>query len=373
LEVHTELATKTKIFCGCSTKFGAPPNTQTCQICLGFPGVLPVLNRQAIEAGLRVALALGCEISSPSIFERKNYYYPDLPKNYQISQRRQPLGINGKIEILPDGQAKTICILDVHLEEDAGKLLHPEGDTSYTLVDFNRSGIPLLEIVSAPDMTAIAEVEAYMEEIRRILLYLEVSEAKMEQGQLRFEINISLRPKGVQELGTRVEIKNLNSYRAVVRTLEYEIQRQSGLLRKGERVEQETRLWDDAREITLAMRRKEVAHDYRYFPEPDLVPLVIEEEWISRVRAGLPELPTAKQIRFIKDFDLCEEDARQLTAELALANYFQETVKLGAAPQAVANWMTGRLARRMKESNLEASQIPVSPANLAELLRLVEE
>ena len=373
LEVHTELATKTKIFCGCSTQFGAPPNSQTCPVCLGMPGVLPVLNKEAVEHALRVALALHCEISNPSIFERKNYYYPDLPKNYQISQRRHPLGKNGRLEIFTACASKRVRIVDVHLEEDAGKLLHPETTNEYTLVDLNRAGVPLLEIVSAPDLTSIAEVEAYMEETRRILLYLGVSEARMEQGQLRFEVNISMRPAGTDKLGTRVEIKNLNSFRAATRTLEYEIRRQGELLQKGERVEQETRLWDDARGITLTMRSKEHAQDYRYFPEPDLVPLVIDEAWIARAKASLPELPSARRHRFGDQYGLSANEVRLLAEERALADYFEECVMAGAEPKAAANWITGRLARRMKESNLEAAQIPIPPAHLAELLGLIDK
>ncbi len=373
LEVHTELDTKSKIFCKCLTDFGAPPNSQTCPVCLGMPGVLPVLNHRAVEHALRVALALECEISNPSIFERKNYYYPDLPKNYQISQRRHPLGKNGRMEIFTDGGAKSVRIVDVHLEEDAGKLLHPTSTDQYTLVDLNRAGVPLLEIISAPDLNSIAEVESYMEEMRRLLLYLGASEARMEQGQLRFEVNISMRLAGSDKLGTRVEIKNLNSFRAVTRTLEHEIRRQAKLLEAGKPVEQETRLWDDAKGVTLAMRTKEVAHDYRYFPEPDLVPLVIDEEWIARAKASLPELPAARRSRFEKEYALSASDARLLSAERALADYFEECVKAGAEPKAAANWINGRLARRMKEGNLEADQIPVTPAHLAELISLVDK
>jgi aspartyl-tRNA(Asn)/glutamyl-tRNA(Gln) amidotransferase subunit B len=372
LEVHTELATQSKIFCGCSTRFGSKPNTQTCPVCLGMPGVLPVLNRQAVEHALRVALALQCEISNPSIFERKNYYYPDLPKNYQISQRRHPLGKDGRLEIFTDGQSKLVNIVDVHLEEDAGKLIHP-GTDDYTLVDLNRTGMPLLEIISAPDLTGIAEVEDYMEEIRRLLLYLGASEARMEQGQLRFEVNISLRPVGAETLGTRVEIKNLNSYRSVTRTIEYEIRRQTELLRAGEPVHQETRLWDEIHESTLAMRRKEGANDYRYFPEPDLVPIVIDEAWIAREKTALPELPSARRNRFMHEYGLTPNDARLLTEERALADYFEGCIKAGADAKSAANWITGRLAYRLHESSLTNLQIPISPAHLAELIALIDK
>jgi aspartyl-tRNA(Asn)/glutamyl-tRNA(Gln) amidotransferase subunit B len=373
MEVHTELATRTKIFCGCSTAFGAPPNTQTCPVCLGMPGVLPVLNAAAVDHALKMAVALECEISNPSIFERKNYYYPDLPKNYQISQRRNPLGKNGKLEIAVDGETKTVRIDDVHLEEDAGKLLHPPMHEETTLVDLNRTGVPLLEIVSAPDMRTISEVEAYMEAIRRMLLYLGVSEAKMEQGQLRFEVNVSLRPFGREEYGTRVEIKNLNSMRSVSRTLEHEMQRQAQLLEAGERVAQETRLWDDVRGVTVAMRSKEVANDYRYFPEPDLVPLVVDEAWLARIKTGLPELPGARQNRFIEQYGLNAAEARQLCAERALANYFEAVVQAGAEAKAAVNWITGRLARRMNEGDLTAEAIPIPAAALAELIMLIEK
>jgi aspartyl-tRNA(Asn)/glutamyl-tRNA(Gln) amidotransferase subunit B len=352
------------------------------------------LNRQAVEHALRVALALQCEISNPSIFERKNYYYPDLPKNYQISQRRHPLGKNGKLEIFTDGQSKLVNIIDVHLEEDAGKLIHP-GTDDYTLVDLNRTGVPLLEIISAPDLTGIAEVEDYMEEIRRLLLYLGASEARMEQGQLRFEVNISLRPVGVETLGTRVEIKNLNSYRSVTRTIEYEIRRQTELLKAGEPVHQETRLWDEIHESTLTMRRKEGANDYRYFPEPDLVPIVIDEAWIAREKAALPELPSARRNRFMREFGITPNDARLLTEERALADYFETVVNFvgrsapapaespagvgtpalqkEAAAKSAANWITGRLAYRLHESNLTNLQIPMSPAHLAELIALIDK
>ena len=372
LEVHAELSTRTKVFCGCSTAVGAPPNTQVCPVCLGFPGVLPVLNERVVEYGLRTALAMNCEISRPSIFERKGYYYPDLPKNFQISQKRSPLGVNGYLEIGVNGSSKRVRITDVHIEEDAAKLLHPEDDPQHSLVDFNRGGVGLLEIVSEPDMNSVAEVEAYMSAVRSMLRYLDISEARMEQGQLRFEASISIRPSGASELGTRVEIKNLNSFRAVLGAVEYEIRRQTEALESGETLHQETRLWDDARGVTETMRRKETSDDYRYFPEPDLVPLDIDEEWIARVRAGLPELAEPRGRRFVADYDLTEYDATILTTEKALADLFEETVKAGAAAKAAANWVTGRLLYHVNEQGLDLAEMKLTPAALAELVGLID-
>jgi len=372
LEVHAELSTRTKVFCGCSTAVGAPPNTQVCPVCLGFPGVLPVLNERVVEYGLRTALAMNCEISRPSIFERKGYYYPDLPKNFQISQKRSPLGVNGYLEIGVNGSSKRVRITDVHIEEDAAKLLHPEDDPQHSLVDFNRGGVGLLEIVSEPDMNSVAEVEAYMSAVRSMLRYLDISEARMEQGQLRFEASISIRPSGASELGTRVEIKNLNSFRAVLGAVEYEIRRQTEALESGETLHQETRLWDDARGVTETMRRKETSDDYRYFPEPDLVPLDIDEEWIARVRAALPELAEPRGRRFVADYDLTEYDATILTTEKALADLFEETVKAGAAAKAAANWVTGRLLYHVNEQGLDLAEMKLTPAALAELVGLID-
>ena len=371
LEVHAELSTKTKVFCGCSTAVGAPPNTQVCPVCLGFPGVLPVLNERVVEYGLRAALAMNCDISRPSIFERKGYYYPDLPKNFQISQKRSPLGLHGHLDIGVNGSSKRVRIADVHIEEDAAKLLHPEGDLRHSLVDFNRGGVGLLEIVSQPDMNSLAEVEAYMNAVRSMLRYLDISEARMEQGQLRFEVSVSVRPEHREELGTRVEIKNLNSFRAVIGAVEYEIERQTAALEKGEPIHQETRLWDDARNVTATMRRKETAEDYRYFPEPDLVPLDIDDEWIARVRAGLPELAELRSRRFVADYDLTEYDANILTTETALADLFEETVKAGAAAKAATNWVTGRLLYHVNEQGLDLAEMKLAPAGLAELISML--
>ncbi len=372
LEVHAELNTRTKVFCGCSTAVGGPPNTQVCPVCLGFPGVLPVLNRRVVEFALRAALAMNCEIVRPSIFERKGYYYPDLPKNFQISQKRAPLGRKGYLEVAVDGERRRVGIYDVHIEEDAAKLLHPAEDRGHSLVDFNRSGVPLLEIVSDPDMRSTGEAEAYMNAIRDMLLYLEVSECRMEQGQLRFEASVSLKPEGEAELGTRVEIKNLNSFRAVLGAVGYEIWRQSQALDSGEAVVQETRLWDDERNVTEPMRTKETAMDYRYFPEPDLTPLVVDDEWIGRVRAGLPELAEVRRRRFTEEYGLSDYDAGILTGDKALADLFEQTVAAGAAPKEVANALSGEPLRLAKERNEAPSRIValVQPTRLRDVIQM---
>jgi len=373
LEVHAELSTQTKIFCGCSTAVGGPPNTQVCAVCLGFPGVLPVLNRRVVDYGLRAALAMHCEIVRPSIFERKGYYYPDLPKNFQISQKRAPLGRNGYVEIGINGSTKRVGIFDCHIEEDAAKLLHPEDDGQHSLVDFNRSGVPLLEIVSEPDMHSPAEVEAYMNAVRSMLRYLEISDCRMEQGQLRFEASISVCPERASELGTRVEVKNLNSFRAVMGAVECEIRRQSQALDAGEELVQETRLWDDVRGVTAPMRTKETAMDYRYFPEPDLVPLAVDDEWIAQVRAELPELGEARRKRLIAEYELSDYDAGILTDERVLADLFEATAGEGAAPKAVANWLTGEFLRLVKTGDVQAVDSKLEPKALAELIALVDK
>ena len=373
LEVHAELSTRTKVFCGCSTAVGAPPNTQVCPVCLGFPGALPVLNERVVEYGLRAALAMNCKISRPSIFERKGYYYPDLPKNFQISQKRSPIGVGGYIEVGVNGSSKRVRIADVHIEEDAAKLLHPEDDPQHSLVDFNRGGVGLLEIVSQPDMNSVAEVEAYMNAIRSMLRYLDISDARMEQGQLRFEASVSVRPEDREELGTRVEIKNLNSFRAVIGAVEYEIRRQTAAVEKGEAIHQETRLWDDIRNITATMRRKETSDDYRYFPEPDLVPLDIDDDWIARVRAELPELAEHRARRFVADYELTEYDANILTTEKALADLFEGTLKAGAPAKAAANWITGRLLRLVNEGRVySVLEMALTPKELADLLKKID-
>jgi aspartyl-tRNA(Asn)/glutamyl-tRNA(Gln) amidotransferase subunit B len=380
LEVHAELSTRTKVFCGCLTAAGAAPNTQVCPVCLGFPGTLPMLNREVVEYGLRVALALNCTIARPSIFERKGYYYPDLPKNFQISQKRAPLGRGGSVEIAvggetlgrAPGQASRVGISDVHLEEDAAKLLHPDEDPAHSLVDFNRSGIPLLEIVSEPDMQSVAQVEAYMNAVRSALLYLGVSEARMEQGQLRFEASVSMRREDSARLGIRVEIKNLNSFRAVLGAVGYEIARQTRALEGGEALVQETRLWDDARQATEPMRTKETAMDYRYFPEPDLVPLVIADEWIARVRAALPEMALARRRRFVQEYGLSDYDAGVLTADRSLAALFEETTRAGASAKAAANWLTGEFLRILNDRGWQAADTRLRPEALAELISLLD-
>jgi aspartyl-tRNA(Asn)/glutamyl-tRNA(Gln) amidotransferase subunit B len=372
LEVHAELSTRTKVFCGCSTAVGVPPNTQVCPVCLGFPGVLPVLNRMVVEYALRAALAMHCQVSRPSIFERKGYYYPDLPKNFQISQKRAPLGVNGYLEVGVNGDTKRVRISDVHIEEDAAKLIHPEDDPQHSLVDFNRSGVALLEIVSQPDMTSAAEAEAYMNAIRSMVRYLGISAARMEQGQLRFEASVSLRPQGSQELGTRVEIKNLNSFRAVTGAIAYEIRRQTRALESGEKLHQETRLWDDARGATEPMRRKETAMDYRYFPEPDLVPLEIDDAWLARVESELPELAEARRQRLVAQYAITDADAAIITSDKALAELFEQTVGAGAPAKAAANWVTGRLLHIVSERTLDLADLSLKPAALAELVNMVE-
>ena len=372
LEVHAELSTRTKVFCGCPTAAGAAPNTQVCPVCLGFPGSLPVLNRVVVDYALRVALALNCRIHRPSIFERKGYYYPDLPKNFQISQKRSPLGHSGYVELPLNGELHRVGITDVHVEEDAAKLLHPEDDRGHSLVDFNRSGIPLLEIVSEPDMHSAAQVEAYMNAVRSALLYLGVSEARMEQGQLRFEASISVRPEDSAELGTRVEIKNLNSYRAVLGAVSYEIERQTKALQAGESLVQETRLWDDARGVTEPMRTKETAMDYRYFPEPDLMPLMVDDDWIGRIRASLPEMAEKRRGRLAEDYGLSDYDAGILTGDKDLADLFEAAVAAGAPAKPAANWLTGRFLYLLNERGIGAAEAALTPAALADLVGLVE-
>jgi len=374
LEVHVELKTASKAFCSCSTAFGAPPNTQVCPVCLGLPGVLPVINRQMVEFGIKTALALNCTIAPICKFDRKNYYYPDLPKNYQISQYDLPLARDGYLEIEVDGVKKRVGIIRVHMEEDAGKLIHgEEPGADYSLVDYNRAGVPLLEIVSAPDLRSPDEARAYMEKLKAILEYLEVSDCKMQEGSLRCDANVSVRPKGSTAFGTKTEVKNMNSFRALHRALSYEIERQISLLERGERIIQETRAWDEQRQVTYSLRSKEEAHDYRYFPEPDLVPLAIEQEWIERVRSTLPELPDARRERLIKDYGLPEYDARVITGSKALADYFEKAVSLFPDPKQVSNWLMGDFMRLLNAKGLEPQDAPVPPEGLAELLKLQQE
>ena len=374
LEVHAQLLTKTKIFCGCSTRFGDPPNSNVCPVCLGLPGTLPVLNKRAVEMGIRAALALNCTVHDHSRFARKNYFYPDLPKGYQISQYELPLATGGWVEIEHDGKTKHVGITRLHLEEDAGKSLHdgfPHSNEK-TYVDFNRCGTPLSEIVSEPDMRSPDEAYAYLTTLRQILLYTGVSDCNMEEGSLRCDANVSVRPRGANEFGTKVEVKNLNSFRYLAKALEFEIERHVGILESGGRISQETRLWNQAAGRTDPMRSKEKAHDYRYFPEPDLLPVHVGDQWRESVRSSLPELPAAKRARFVSDFAVTRYDAGVLTDTQSLANYFESVVRAGAPGKAAANWMQTELLRRLNDSGREITASPVSPAALAELVALVE-
>ena len=373
LEVHAELATQSKMFCSTPVvdTTTSQPNVAVCPVCAGMPGVLPVVNRQAVEYALRVALALECEIAPLSLFARKNYFYPDLPKGYQISQYEYPLAQNGRLVIVTPQGERLIRIRRAHLEEDTGKLTHiRQGEDSYSLVDLNRAGVPLLEIVSEPDMHTAEEASAYAAALRSLLRYLGVNSGDMEKGVIRFEANVSVRPCGTRELGTRVEIKNLNSFRALERSIAYEIERQSQLARQGLPVTQETLGWDESQGITLSQRSKEEAHDYRYFPEPDLPPLVVEPAWVEAVRAGLPELPQAKLHRFIKDYGLNAYDAGLLVEEPALADYFETASEAASAlpPKTVANWITGEIFGLMNAAGYRIEQTPISPQALADLL-----
>jgi aspartyl-tRNA(Asn)/glutamyl-tRNA(Gln) amidotransferase subunit B len=372
LEVHAELSTNSKIFCGCSTEFGAPPNTHTCPICLGHPGVLPVLNKRAVEFAMKAAMALNCKIPEESKFDRKNYFYPDSPKAYQISQYDQPVGENGWIEIDVNGEKKRIGITRLHLEEDAGKLIHSEGGYS-SLVDFNRVGVPLVEIVSEPDIRTPEEGRAYLEKLKSILQYCEVSDVKMEQGSLRCDANISLRPYGQEELGTKAELKNMNSFRNVQRGLEYEQVRQAEILDNGGKVVQETRRWDDANQRTLTMRGKEGAHDYRYFPDPDLIKMNISREWVEEIRATIPELPDARQARYAEQYGISVNDAGVLTAVKDISDFFDQAVATGADPKAVSNWIMGELMAYLNAEQLELKDVKITASGLGEMINLIEK
>lgn len=372
LEVHVELHTKSKIFCGCSTSFGAPPNTHTCPVCLGHPGVLPVLNRQAVEYAMKAAMALNCEVATDSKFDRKNYFYPDSPKAYQISQYDKPVGENGWIDIEVNGVTKRIGITRVHLEEDAGKLTHVDGGYA-SLVDFNRVGTPLIEIVSEPDLRSPEEARAYLEKLRAIMLYCDVSDVKMEEGSLRCDANISLRPYGQQEFGTKAELKNMNSFRGVQRGLEYEELRQADVLSSGGKVVQETRRWDEAQGKTIAMRSKEEAHDYRYFPDPDLVSLHIDDAWKARVRASIPELPDARKARYTSEFGLPGYDAEVITASKKLADFFEESLAYTKDAKAVSNWIMGDLLGYLNAGNLELQDVKITGKGLGEMIGLIEQ
>jgi aspartyl-tRNA(Asn)/glutamyl-tRNA(Gln) amidotransferase subunit B len=374
LEVHVQLLTKTKIFCGCSTRFGDPPNSNVCPVCLGLPGSLPVLNKRAVEMAMRAALALNCDVQERSRFARKNYFYPDLPKGYQISQYELPLATGGWLEIEVAGARKRVGITRLHLEEDAAKNLHEGFAQSATkaYIDYNRCGTPLVEIVSEPDIRSPEEAHAYLTALRQIMLYTGVSDGNMEEGSLRCDANVSVRPRGSQEFGTKVEVKNLNSFRFLQKALEYEIERHIGVLESGGRLFQETRLWNQAEGHTVGMRSKERAHDYRYFPEPDLLPVHISAAWRDEVLRSIPELPEAKRARFISAHGITPYDAEVLTNTRALAAYFESVVKAGAPGKAAANWMQTELLRRLKDSGKEIEASPVAPAALAELVKLVE-
>jgi aspartyl-tRNA(Asn)/glutamyl-tRNA(Gln) amidotransferase subunit B len=374
LEVHVQLLTNSKIFCGCSTHFGDPPNTNVCPVCLGLPGTLPVLNKRAVELAMRASLALNCTVHEHSRFARKNYFYPDLPKGYQISQYELPLATNGWIEIDHGGTKKRIGITRLHLEEDAAKNLHEGFSESATkaYIDYNRCGTPLSEIVSEPDMRAPEEAYAYLTTLRQIMLYTGVSDCNMEEGSLRCDANVSVRLRGAKEFGTKVEVKNLNSFRYLQKALEYEVERHIGVLESGGRIAQETRLWHQNENCTVSMRSKEKAHDYRYFPEPDLLPVHVSNAWRDELLRSLPELPEAKRTRFIAAHGLSPYDAGVLTATQWLADYFESVVKSDAPAKTASNWIQTELLRRLHDSGKEIEASPVSPAALAELLKLVE-
>ena len=375
LEVHAHLLTESKIFCGCSTKFGAEPNSHTCPTCMGLPGALPVLNRKVVDFAIKVGLALHCSVNKKSIFARKNYYYPDLPKGYQISQYEEPICEHGYLDIYVNGNKKRIRILRIHMEEDAGKLVHENTieTSSYSLVDYNRSSTPLLEIVSEPDIGTPEEAVSYLKVLRDVLIYLEVCDGNMEEGSFRCDANISVKKKDATELGTRAELKNLNSFRFIERSLAYEIERQIDVIMGGGQVVQETRLFNVDEGVTYSMRGKEEAHDYRYFPEPDLLPLIVDEQWISEIRKGLPELPMEKMERFMTEYSLPRYDAEILVSDKDLAHYFEDTIKLFPEPKTVSNWIMTELLRELKDGNVSPKDSPLPPAMLAELLSLIKD
>jgi aspartyl-tRNA(Asn)/glutamyl-tRNA(Gln) amidotransferase subunit B len=374
LEVHAQLQTQTKAFCGCSTKFGAAPNSNTCPVCLGLPGALPVLNRRALELAMRASFALHCKIQESSRFARKNYFYPDLPKGYQISMYELPLATGGMIETEVGGKTKRVGITRLHMEDDAGKSLHegfPDSDR-WSHIDFNRCGVPLIEIVSEPDLREPAEAYAYLNTLKQILEYTEVSDCNMEEGSLRCDANVSVRRRGASEFGIKAEVKNLNSFRYLTHALEYEIERQIGVLESGGKVAQETRLWNVAAGRTEPMRSKEFAHDYRYFPDPDLLPVSVSTAMLEQVRRSMPELPAEKMARFLRDYGITRYDAGVLTATRALADYFEAVVKAGSPAKAAANWISVELLRRLKDAGKDISACSVEPSALADLLARVE-
>ena len=371
LEVHVELATKTKIFCSCSTEFGGAPNSHTCPVCTGQPGSLPVLNKQVVEYAVAVGLATNCTITQYSKFDRKNYFYPDNPQNYQISQLYLPICRNGSVEIETEAGKKNVRIHEIHMEEDAGKLVHDEWE-DVSIVDFNRSGIPLIEIVSEPDMRSAEEVIAYLETLRQTIQYLGASDCKLNEGSMRADVNLSVREVGSKKFGTRTEMKNLNSFKAIAHAIEGERERQIELLEMGRTVVQETRRWDDNKESSHAMRSKEDAQDYRYFPEPDLVPIVVSDEWIAEIKAKQPELRPQKLVRYKKEYDIPEYDAKILTESKHMADIFEATTKICGKPKKVSNWLMVETMRLLKEHNMEVEDIKFSPVNLARLIDLTE-
>lgn len=372
LEVHVELATKTKIFCSCSTAFGSAPNTHTCPVCTGMPGSLPVLNKKVVEYAMAVGVATNCQINQYSKFDRKNYFYPDNPQNYQISQLYLPICHDGGIEIETESGKKTIGIHEIHMEEDAGKLVHDDWE-EVSLVDYNRSGVPLIEIVSEPDMRSAEEVIAYLDKLRMIIQYLGASDCKMQEGSMRADVNLSVRKKGATEFGTRTEMKNIGSFKAIARAIEAETARQIDLLESGEKVVQETRRWNDEEGYSYAMRSKEDAQDYRYFPEPDLVPLAISDAWLQKIRDNQPELRDEKVKRYLEEFGLPKYDAKILTSVKKLADLFEETTELCEKPKKVSNWLMGETMRLLKEHEMDAEDISFSPANLAKVIALADE
>ena len=372
LEVHVELATKTKIFCGCSTAFGGAPNTHTCPVCTGMPGSLPVLNRQVVEYAMAVGIATNCSITQYCKFDRKNYFYPDNPQNYQISQLYLPICRNGGVEIETAAGKKIIGIHEIHMEEDAGKLVHDEWE-DVSIVDYNRSGVPLIEIVSEPDMRSAEEVIAYLEKLRMIIQYLGASDCKLNEGSMRADVNLSVREAGAKKFGTRTEMKNLNSFKAIARAIEGERARQIELLEAGKKIVQETRRWDDNKESSHAMRSKEDAQDYRYFPDPDLTPIVISDEWIQKIKDSEPEFQEQKAARYEKEFDIPAYDISILTASKKMADLFEQTVSLGANPKKASNWLMGETMRLLKEKEMEPEDITFAPENLAKLIALADK
>jgi len=376
LEVHAQLLTQSKIFCGCSTQFGAEPNHHTCPVCAGFPGVLPVLNKKVVDFAIKAGLATHCHIAASSRFARKNYFYPDLPKGYQISQYELPVCTHGYIDVDVNGQSKRVRITRIHMEEDAGKNIHElQGD--FSLVDLNRAGVPLLEIVSEPDLRTAEQAGSYLRALRCMLQYLEICDGNMEEGSFRCDANVSVRPEGTAALGTKTELKNLNSFKAVEKAIRYEIQRHADILSEGGQLIQETRLWDSDQEVTRAMRTKEFAHDYRYFPDPDLLPLIIDDNWIREIRNTLPELPDARRARFIAQYGLPPYDAGLLTSRKDIADFFEQAVAVHSNPKAISNWILGDLFRVVKERRLDEqlyiASWPAQAQHLAELVRLIDE